>query len=321
MDMFHKKEIITAIHKEGGFSKAAKTLHIAQPSLSVMVSSIEKEIGAKLFDRSTNPVRLTQIGEKYIECCDNISMIEDDFVNYVNDIKGIEVGEIALGGNTLYMSNVVPGILSEYSRMHPAIHIRLYDHDTPALISMLQSGEIDIAIDNLHADEVNLISHYIGTEYLLIAVPADYPVNSRLSQYAYTFEDILKCRHIEGKKPALDDFRAFRDLPFILLQDGFDTRSRCDRVFLDYGSRIEPVYELNQLSSSFGMASSGLGVTVVSDTIVRHSPGWSNNMRYYFVAHNDFRREVSYYTRRHRMLSVAIEEFIDISRQLRPFTM
>ncbi len=226
MDMFHKKEIITAIHKEGGFSKAAKALHIAQPSLSVMVSSIEKEIGAKLFDRSTNPVRLTQIGEKYIECCDNISMIEDDFVNYVNDIKGIEVGDIALGGNTLYMSNVVPGILSEYSRMHPAIHIRLYDHDTPALINMLQSGEIDIAIDNLHTDEVNLISHYIGTEYLLIAVPADYPVNSRLSQYAYTFEDILKCRHIEGKKPALDDFRAFRDLPFILLQDGFDTRDR-----------------------------------------------------------------------------------------------
>ena len=63
MDIFRKKEIVTAIYKEGGFSKAAKALHIAQPSLSVMVSNIEKEIGARLFDRSTSPVRLTQIGD------------------------------------------------------------------------------------------------------------------------------------------------------------------------------------------------------------------------------------------------------------------
>ena len=42
MDIFRKKEIVTAIYKEGGFSKAAKALHIAQPSLSVMVSNIEK---------------------------------------------------------------------------------------------------------------------------------------------------------------------------------------------------------------------------------------------------------------------------------------
>ena len=152
MDIFRKKEIVTAIYKEGGFSKAAKALHIAQPSLSVMVSNIEKEIGARLFDRSTTPVRLTQIGEKYLECCGNISMIEEDFISYVNDIKGIEVGEIALGGTTLYMSNIVPDILNEYSVMHPSIHIKLYDYDTPALISMLLSGELDIVIDNLPSE-------------------------------------------------------------------------------------------------------------------------------------------------------------------------
>ena len=320
MDIFRKKEVVAAIYKEGGFSKAAKALHIAQPSLSVMVSGIEKEIGARLFDRSTNPVRLTQIGAKYLECCGNISMIEEDFMSYLNDIKGIEVGEIALGGTTLYMSNIVPDILNEYSVLHPSIHIRLYDHDTPMLISMLMSGELDIVIDNLPAEEEQLTSHVLGAEYLLIAVPRDNSVNSRMKRYAYSYRDITEGLHTKNIRPALDDFRWFRDQPFILLQDGFDTRVRCDKVFSDYGSQIEPVYELNQLSSAFGMAASGLGITVVSDTLIRHSPNWGSRMIYYAINHSEFKRDVCYYTRKHRMLSLALEEFIDISRELHPFT-
>lgn len=321
MDIFRKKEIVTAIYKEGGFSKAAKALHIAQPSLSVMVSNIEKEIGARLFDRSTTPVRLTQIGEKYLECCGNISMIEEDFISYVNDIKGIEVGEIALGGTTLYMSNIVPDILNEYSVMHPSIHIKLYDYDTPALISMLLSGELDIVIDNLPSENEQLASHYLGTEYLLIAIPKSFAVNAKLEENAYTFEEITSGKHTENLHPALDYFRPLRKQPFILLQDGFDTRRRCDAVFKDYGVRIDPVYELNQLSSTFGMAASGLGITVVSDTLLRHSPNWGSHMLYYSVNHSEFIRDVCYYTRKHRMLSLALEEFIDISRALHPFTL
>ena len=121
MDLFRKKDIISSIYREGGFSKASKVLHIAQPSLSVMVSNVEKEIGAQIFDRSVSPLRLTQIGEKYLECCDNISMIEDDFMSYLNDVKGLETGEISIGGSALYISNVVPLILSDFSSRHPSI--------------------------------------------------------------------------------------------------------------------------------------------------------------------------------------------------------
>jgi DNA-binding transcriptional LysR family regulator len=84
---------------------------------------------------------------------------------------------------------------------------------------------------------------------------------------------------------------------------------------------VEPVYELNQLSSAFGMAASGLGITIVSDTIIRHSPNWGSRMLYYSVSHDEFIRDVCYYTRKQRMLSLAIEEFIDISRELHPFTL
>lgn len=314
--MFRKREIVQAIYKEGGFSKAAKVLHIAQPSLSVMVSNIEKEIGARIFDRSTNPIALTQIGAKYLECSEQITIIEDDFRNYVNEVRGLEIGTLSIGANTLYISNLLPDIITEYSGRHPSININLYDHDSPALISMLVSGALDVAIDNL-TDNDKLEKHYLGTEYLFIAVPEDDPVNLRLKDYAYSYRDITDGIHMKSSR-YLHDLYAFRDKPFIMLQKGFDTRRRCDYVLHDYGIQVKALYDLNQLSSAFGMAASGLGLTVVSDTLIRHSPDWGSKMRYYTVDHDEFIRYVFCYTVKNRMLTRAVEEFVSISRELSP---
>lgn len=321
MDMFRKKDIIAAIYREGGFSKASKKLHIAQPSLSVMVSGVEQEIGAKLFDRSISPVRLTRVGEKYLECCDNISMIEDDFINYVNDINGLEIGEISIGGSALYISNIVPHILSEFSKRHPSIKIRLYDMDTPALIRMIQSGELDVAIDNFPSNVEKLDKHYLGTEILLLAVPQDYSINENLREFAYSYEDIIKGMHVARTRPYLENMRAFNDQPFILLQESFDTRKRCDALFEDYGIKVRAAYELNQLQSAFGMASSGLGITIISDTLVRQSEYSAANMCYYAVRSPEFTRDVYYYTRKSRMISRDLQEFLDISHDTRLLTL
>lgn len=321
MDLFRKKDIITAIYREGGFSKAAKKLHIAQPSLSVMVSGVEQEIGSQLFDRSVSPVRLTQVGEKYLECCENISLIEEDFMNYLNDIHGLEIGEISIGGSALYISSVVPHILNEFSGRHPSIKIQLYDLDTPALIRMLLSGDIDIAIDNLPADVEKLDKHYLGTEILLVAVPKEYIINEQLKEFAYSADDIIKGMHIAHTRPYLISFRAFRNQPFILLQESFDTRRRCEAVFEDYGAEISAVYELNQLQSAFGMAASGLGITVISDTLVRQAEDRADNMLYYSVGSPEFTRDVFYYTRKNRMLAKDLQEFLDISHDMRLLTL
>lgn len=321
MDLFRKKDIISSIYREGGFSKASKVLHIAQPSLSVMVSNVEKEIGAQIFDRSVSPLRLTQIGEKYLECCDNISMIEDDFMSYLNDIKGLETGEISIGGSALYISNVVPLILSDYSSRHPSIKIQLYDMDTPSLIRMLQNGDLDVAIDNFPDGVEKIEKHYLGTEILLIAVPLEYKINEKLMKHAYSYEDIILGMHVANTKPSLQDLRPFKDQPFILLQESFDTRRRCDAVFEDYGINVRSAFELNQLQSAFGMASSGLGITVISDTLIKQTESRTANMCYYMVRSPDFIRDVYYYTRKNRMISRNLKEFLDISREMRLLTL
>ena len=318
MDIFSKKDLIRAIYQEGGFLRVARALHIAQPSLSVMVASIEKEIGGNLFDRSTNPVRLTPLGVKYLECAGSISMIEDDFFNYMNELQGLESGSIALGSNTLYMANIIPEILSVYSQRHPLIHLSLYEHESRDLIDQLHSGQLEIVIDNLPEDD-RMERHYLGTEHLLIAVPVEHELNTKLARFTYTHEDIAAGKPLDKDIRYLDDMRLMNDQPFILLQPGFDTRRRCDTVFEENGISVQSVYELNQLSSAFGIAASGLGLTVVSDTLIMHSLDWACKMRYYTVRSPEFTRDVYYYTMKNRIVTRTIREFIDISRELHPF--
>lgn len=61
--MFKGKKYVYEVYREKSFSKAAQNLYISQPSLSARIKQIEEQIGEPLFDRSTNPLQLTEIGK------------------------------------------------------------------------------------------------------------------------------------------------------------------------------------------------------------------------------------------------------------------
>ena len=69
------------------------------------------------------------------------------------------------------------------------------------------------------------------------------------------------------------------------------------------------------------MASSGLGITVISDTVIRQSEHSASNMCYYSVRSPEIVRDVYYYTRKNRMLSKDLQEFLDISHDMRLLTL
>ena len=80
--MFKSKNYVLTILKEGSFSKAAEALYVSQPSLSATVKRIEEKISAPIFDRSTNPISLTQIGAEYVRCAKEIEASEKNFEKF-----------------------------------------------------------------------------------------------------------------------------------------------------------------------------------------------------------------------------------------------
>lgn len=70
--MFVWKKYVYEVYKERSFTKAAQNLYISQPSLSARIKKIEEIIGEPLFDRSTTPLQLTEVGKVYIEAAEEI---------------------------------------------------------------------------------------------------------------------------------------------------------------------------------------------------------------------------------------------------------
>ena len=76
--MFQGMEYVYEVYKEKSFSKAAKKMFISQPSLSATVKRVDEKVGYPIFDRSTKPLGLTELGRQYIQSVEQILSVQSD---------------------------------------------------------------------------------------------------------------------------------------------------------------------------------------------------------------------------------------------------
>ena len=167
--MFRNKEYVLTVVKEKGFTKAAESLFVSQPSLSSSIKRIEEKIGSPIFDRSSSPVTLTEVGKKYVKYALEIEEKEKDFSRYVSDHTNLLTGTIKLGGSSFFSSFVLPDMISEFNKKHPKIKFEIFEDSTKNLMNKLSMGNLDLVIDNAVPDDENILSVVYTTERILLA--------------------------------------------------------------------------------------------------------------------------------------------------------
>ena len=228
--MFSNSEYVYEVYKERSFSKAARNLYISQPALSVTIKRIESRIGVPIFDRSTNPIGLTECGQKYIEVVKQMMDLQDSFQNYLNNLEELKSGVINIGGSNLFTSCILPPIITEFTRRYPAVDINVVEANTPLLDQKLMDGSLDLIMDNFVFDKETHTSCLYRNEHLMVAVPMDFPVNQKLQAYQIPAEDVVNGRFLDSSFPVVP-FESFDGLPFVLLKSGNDTRDRALKLF------------------------------------------------------------------------------------------
>lgn len=88
MLMLKEMEYVYTVYEERSFSKAARKLYLSQPALSAAVRRAEAEIHTPIFDRSTNPIRLTAAGTYYIDAVKRILDIRQEMESYFDALAG-----------------------------------------------------------------------------------------------------------------------------------------------------------------------------------------------------------------------------------------
>ena len=306
--MFVWKKYVYEVYKERSFTKAAQNLYISQPSLSARIKKIEEIIGEPLFDRSTTPLQLTEVGKVYIEAAEEITQIEQRVENYINDLAGLKTGNLAVGASTLFAAYVVPSLITQFNQKFPDVHIQLIEGNTAELEEMLGSNALDFVIDNYHYDSILYNKELYCEENILLAVPKHFAVNEELGMYQLSYKNIKNKNYLNQKYPAVPLGR-FADLPFIMLTQGNDTRTRGDRLCRNVGFKPNIVLEFNQQSTAYMASSTQLGATFISDILVSQLPTFEN-LVYYKLDGEEAKRKVFFFYKTHKYKTRVMEEFV-----------
>ncbi|MBR5157772.1 MAG: LysR family transcriptional regulator [Clostridia bacterium] len=311
--MFANKHYVLAIMEEGSFSKAAEKLYISQPSLSASIKRIEEKISVPLFNRSTSPVTLTEAGEEYVRHALEIEATEKNFERYIYDYANLLTGSVRIGGSSLFSSFMLPSMIYEFKKIYPNIKFEVSEDSTKNLIQKLVLGGIDIIIDNAVIDDPAINSTIYSNEMLLLAVPASYDINEKFKNFRFTANDIKNGTHMTNNSAV--SLKAFSGYPFILLNPENDTGRRANLLFKKHKIEPETVFFLDQQVTAYNVSVTGMGISFVSDTLVKHTEAESK-LYYYKLNDEEILRNIYFCKKQNHYLSRACQEFIDFNTKL-----
>lgn len=305
--MLRNKDYVLAVWRAGSFSRAAERLFVSQPSLSATVKRVEAHVGAPLFDRSTSPISLTEIGEIYVKYALEIEEREQAFENQISDMLHLLSGSVRVGGSSLFSSFVLPPMISAFQSKHPQITFEISEGSTKNLLKKLAVGEVDIVIDNATLGNREIATTPFAAEMLLLAVPAAYAVDESLAGMRLTAEDVKAGKHLLEKYAV--ELRAFSAHPFICLNAENDTGKRAEALFKKHGIHPRVLYRLDQQVTAYHMSCAGAGISFISDTLIKHLDA-SPQLFYYRLTDRECARSIYFYTKANRYLSQACGSFI-----------
>lgn len=220
-------------------TKAAQSLQIAQPALSMMIARLEADLGVPLFDRDKRQIKLNAYGKAFLAKVNIALTALEDGKRELNDMSGIERGQIKLGVTTL---NRLSNILSPFVQAHPNVKFRITQITTEEMkIELLESGEIDLCLTAALSPRPGIISLTLITEEIRLAVPLTHRLAHRSS---------IRLEELAEES-------------FISLKPGNSIRDLMDIKCAEAGFTPDYVCEGDDTGSINSLVRSGIGIAFV----------------------------------------------------------
>lgn len=135
---------MVAEHKN--FTKAAENAFVTQPTLSMQIQKLEEELDTLIFDRSTKPLKLTDIGLKIVHQAKKIVNEAGRMQDIVDQQKGYIGGEFRLGIIPTVMPTLLPMFLKTFNKKYPKVILKIEELTTQECIYKLKADNLDAAI-------------------------------------------------------------------------------------------------------------------------------------------------------------------------------
>ncbi|MEW5767435.1 MAG: selenium metabolism-associated LysR family transcriptional regulator [bacterium] len=161
-----------AVVETGSFSKAAKVVHLTQPTVTLQVQSLEGSLGACLFNRSRRDRVLTEEGKAFYGYARKIISLCDEAVQAISDVDSLAKGTLRVGASTIVGEYILPSQLASFKGIYPCVEISLKIGDTTEIMEDVIKGALEVGIVGAKPTRQELdFEEFIKEELVLIVAP------------------------------------------------------------------------------------------------------------------------------------------------------
>ncbi|MDX6267004.1 MAG: hypothetical protein QOD70_1744 [Frankiales bacterium] len=240
-------EYFVAVADERHFTRAAARMHVSQSGISATIKSLEAELHAALFERTTRRVQLTAAGRALLPEARRTLAAARAGAEAVNAVQGLQRGTVSVGVMQQLGLVDLPHILVRFHDRHPGVELRLRQAAARDLHQQLVHGELDLAIASPPepADERLVAIDLLQTPLVLACCTDDQYANRKTISPAD-----LAGRSMIGFPP------------------GWSLRTLAERRMQQSGVQLDVNLEVNDTSTLLDLVEAGLGVALIAEGLI-----------------------------------------------------
>lgn len=239
-------EALRLLVTEGNFSRAAKRMHLSQPSLTKHIANMEAIIGMTVVRREKTGVVLTPEGKIVFDLAARILKLREEAGVKIAGMQQNEAGDIAIAASTIPATYILPHVLNRFCKLHTGIRITVQSADSEEVLNMILNGEKELGIIGKRPSRGKLETEPLWQDRLVLTVPAGHRWDGKSS---VSLPEVMEEPFVVREKGS-----ATREILERHLREQADTDLAKFRIVAEFGSS-EAVKEA---------ILAGLGVSILS---------------------------------------------------------
>lgn len=285
-------EVLVAVAREKSFSRAADVLDRTQPAVSQAIRRLEKEVGEKLFDRSSKDGTLTIAGEVLLDYAKQMLNLRQNAGVAIKELKNLHHGKVTISANEHTVFCLLP-IIEEFSRRHPLIKVEVKRGVASRIPTEITAREVEIGIISFKPKDESVKSIPIFTDELVLVVS---PKHSLAGKSTVSIKDL-------GTET------------FIAHNAQSPYREKVISAFDKYQVKLNISTELPSLEAIKKLVEKGVGVALVPK-LTAQSEIDNGQLFGLSVKELKLERQLHFIYRRNSVLSHAAKVFLQMAKEI-----
>lgn len=223
------------------YTKAAQSLHLTQPAISMQIKQMEENIGLPLFEHLGKKIYLTVAGQELLRCSRVVDHQLAETEQIFEEMKGVRRGRltIAVASTANYCA---PRLLAGFNKRFAGIDIRLDVTNRQGLLQHLENNDVDIVIMGKPPDNLDVVAEPFMENPLVVIAPIN---------------------HILAKQQNIP-LSQLQDEKFLIREQGSGTRIAMERCFKEKGLSLSTGMEMSSNEAIKQAVQAELGLGIVS---------------------------------------------------------